>query len=171
MKKVALRAVGLLATVALVVAMAFAAVDYYLKIEGIPGESTDAKHKDWIEVLSYNHGLSQPASALARDGSLVAARVNHQDFTITKRMDKASPLLAKALASGKHFPSITLSLRRAGGDPQPYMRYVLHDCIITSIKPVAGDVPMEQVSFNYAKIKWTYVRGPKGLTPRTPMER
>ncbi len=171
MKKVALRAVGLLVALALFVAMAFAAVDYFLKIEGIPGESTDDKHKGWVEVLSFNHGLSQPASALARDGSLVATRANHQDFTVTKMIDKASPKLYQAMSSGQHFPSVTLTLRRAGGDKQSYMRYVLHDCFITSIKPVAGDVPMEQISFNYTKIEWTYTRGPKELTPRAPMER
>ncbi len=169
MKKVALRAVGLLAALALFVAMAFAAVDYFLKIQGIPGEATARGFENQIEVLSWSWGMSQAAAAQGREGTMPGDPT--KPFIITKRIDKASPVLAKALASGQHFPSATITLCRAGGDKQPYMRYVLHDCIISSIKPVAGDVPMEQISFNYTKIEWTYVRGPKGLTPRAPMER
>ncbi len=172
MKKAGFRAVGLLATLAFVVGMALAAaVDFYLKIEGIPGESTARGFENQVEVESWSWGMSQAVAARGREGTMLADRANPQPFTFVKRIDKASPLLYKAMASGQHFPSVTLTLCRAGGDKQPYMRYVLHDCFITSIKPVAGDVPMEQVSFNYAKIEWTHIRGPKGLTPRAPMER
>ncbi len=169
-KKAGFRAVGLLATLALFVGMAFtAAVDFYLKIEGIPGESTAKGFEGQIEVESWSWGMSQAVTAQGREGTMLGDPT--KPFIIAKPLDKASPKLAQALASKQHFPTVTLTLRRAGGDQQPYMRYVLKDCFITSIKPVAGDVPMEQVSFNYSKIEWTHIRGPKGMTPRTPMER
>ncbi len=172
MKKAGFGAVALFVTLALVVGMSLAAaVDYYLKIEGIPGESTVRGFENQIEVASWSWGETQTGTMQGREGTILANAARPQPFIITKRIDKASPLLAKALASGQHFPSATITLCRAGGDKQPYMRYVLHDCFITSIKPVAGDVPMEQISFNYTKIEWTYIRGPKGLTPRAPMER
>ena len=68
------------------------AVDTFLQIEKIPGESTDEKHENWIEVLSFNHGISQMASASQSSaGAKTVARCDHQDFSIVKELDKASP--------------------------------------------------------------------------------
>ena len=68
------------------------AFDAFLKIDGIPGESSDDKHKDWIEILSFSHGLSQPASGSRSSGGAASAeRCNHSDFSIVKTLDKASP--------------------------------------------------------------------------------
>ncbi len=174
MKNVPFRGVVLLAALALLVGMSFAAaVDYYLKIEGIPGESTARGFEGQIEVQSWSWGETQTGAMRGREGTILADAARPQPFIITKRIDKASPLLAKALASGQHFPSATITLCRAGGEKQPYMRYVLHDCMITSIKPVAGDVPMEQISFNYTKVEWKRLEGggrPAMPKPRNPME-
>ena len=109
------------------------AFDAFLKIDGIPGESTDDKHKDWIEVLSYGLGIQQPASATASSsGGATSERANFQDFSITKALDKASPKLALACANGTHIASITLELCRAGGDKLKYMEYKLTNCIISA---------------------------------------
>ena len=140
------------------------AFDAFLKIDGIPGESTDDKHKDWIEVLSYGAGIQQPASATAsRSGGAPAERANFQDFSITKALDKASPKLALACADGTHIKQITLELCHAGGDKVKYMEYKLTNCIISSYHDGgscggAENLSVETVTFNYGKIEWTYTQ-------------
>jgi len=138
------------------------AFDAFLKIDGIPGESTDDKHKDWIEVLSYSHGLSQPAAgARSTGGAASAERCNHQDFSIVKVLDKASPKLALYCCNGTHIKSVKLELCRATGDKQKYMEYLLSDVIVSGVRPGGSaqggeNLPLEEVSFNYGKIEWTY---------------
>src|SRR5438045_2802440 len=97
------------------------AFDCFLKVDGIDGESTDAKHPNWIEILSYNHGLNQPASAVASSaGGAGSGRVNMQDFSIVKHLDMASTKLAVACAKGTHIPAIVMEICRAGGDKLKY---------------------------------------------------
>jgi type VI secretion system secreted protein Hcp len=140
------------------------AFDAFLKIDGIPGESADAKHKDWIDVLSYGFGIQQPTSVSAgRSGGTSAARVDFEDFSITKRLDKASPKLALACADGMHMRQVTLELCRAEGDKAKYMEYKLSNCIVSSYHDGGAahgpdSLPTETVSFNYGKIEWTYTQ-------------
>ncbi len=137
------------------------AIDCFLKVDGIPGESTDDKHKDWIEILSYSSGLSQMASGTASSsGGATTARADFQDFSVVKALDKASPKLAVACADGTHIGEVTLELCRAGGDKLKYMEYKLSDCIISScsIGGGGGGEPAESLTFNYGKIQWTYTQ-------------
>ena len=71
--------------------------DMYMQIEGLKGESTDSEHKDWIELLSFNHAIKQPASASPIGGT--TGRCQHSDYTITKRVDLASPQLYEMCSS------------------------------------------------------------------------
>jgi type VI secretion system secreted protein Hcp len=138
------------------------AFDTFLKIDGIPGESTDSKHKDWIELLSFSHGLHQPASATASSaGGATAERVNHQDFNITKMLDKASPKIYEGCCTGKHLKDVTIEMCRAGGDKMKYMEIKLENVIISSVSTSGssgGEFPSESISFNYGKIKWNYIQ-------------
>jgi type VI secretion system secreted protein Hcp len=132
--------------------------DSFLKIASIPGESTDDKHKDWIEVLSYSWGVSQAGSRGPGGGT---ARVNHQDFNIVHALDKASPKLFLSCCNGEHLNEVTLALHRATGDRLKYMEYKMSDVIVTSVAPSGTSsgseaTPLEQVSFNYGKIELTY---------------
>jgi type VI secretion system secreted protein Hcp len=135
------------------------AYDAFLKIDGIPGESTDDKHKDWIEILSFSQGVSQMATSSASSGGRAAARCNHADFSITKNLDKASPKLALFCCNGTHIQKVKVELCRATGDKQKYMEYVLSDVIVSHWTPggsAQGGEHLEQVGFNYGKIEWTY---------------
>lgn len=137
--------------------------DTFLKIDGIDGESTDDKHKNEIEVLSFSWGVTQPTSgSVSTAGSLSAERAQFQDLMITKAIDKASPKLAIACASGEHFKSARLELCRAGGDKQPYMEYKLTDVMVTSVHPGGSgkgeSLPLEQVSFAYGKVELKYTQ-------------
>ena len=138
------------------------AFDAFLKIDGIPGESSDDKHKDWIEIVSFSHSMEQPASATASNaGGATAERVNHGTFNITHLLDKASPKLYDAVCTGKHIKEVTLELCRAGGDKMKYMEVKLEQVLISRVAPygAAGDgFPSETLSLSYGKIKWTYTQ-------------
>lgn len=138
------------------------AFDAFLKIDGIPGESTDDKHKDWIEIASYNWGVSQPASATASSsGGATSERANFQDLHVTKTLDKATPKLALACADGTHIKEVTLELcRAAGGQKLKYMEYKLSNCIVSSLSGSGsgGGEPTENLAFNYGKLEVTYTQ-------------
>jgi len=144
------------------------AFDAFLKVDGIPGESTDDKHKDWIEVLSYHMGVSQPATGSRSSGGAASAeRANFSDLSIVKALDKASPKLFLACAKGDHITKVTLELCRATGDKQSYMKYDLSDVIVSSVRPGgsshgAETLPLEEVAFNYGKIEKTYTETDHG---------
>ncbi len=138
------------------------AFDAFLKISTVPGESTDDKHKDWIEILSFHWGIIQPSSGSRSSGGAASAeRANHSDLSIVKTLDKASPKLFLACCKGEHIPSVKLELCRATGDKQKYMEYLLTDVIVSGVRPGGAaqggeSLPLEEVSFNYGKIELSY---------------
>ncbi len=142
------------------------AFDAFLKIDGIPGESTDDKHKDWIEISHFAHKMDQPASATASSaGGSTAERVNHSTFDVVHLLDKASPKIYEACCTGKHISEITLELCRAGGDKVKYMEIKLEQVLISKVEPhgtAAEGFPNEKVSFSYGKIKWIYTQQKRG---------
>jgi len=140
------------------------AFDGYLQVEGIPGESTDAVHAGWIEIISFRHEVSQPAgSATSRVGGRTGARVDIQDWVINKVIDKSTPILNLYCCNGRHIPKITVELCEAGGDKHMYYRIIMTDVIVSAVKPagVANEQvfvrPIEEVSFNFGTIQWEYV--------------
>ncbi len=138
------------------------ASDTFLQIDGIKGESSDADHKDWIEVLSFNWGVSQMASGTASSsGGGSTQRADFQDLSVVKELDSSSPLLNKACWGGQHIDKVVLQLNRAAGDKrQKYMEYELTNVIISSISigGGGGGVPTESLTFNYGKIKTVYTK-------------
>ena len=138
------------------------AFDAFLKLDGIPGESTDDKHKDWIELLSYSWGASQMASATSSSsGGASTERADFQDFNIVKLLDKASPKLAVKCADGSHIKEVTIELCRAGGDKVKYMEYKMKECIVSSVSvggAGGGEEPSESVTLNYGSIEWNYTQ-------------
>jgi type VI secretion system secreted protein Hcp len=137
--------------------------DMYLQLDGVPGESTDDKHKDWIELLSFNHGVIQPVSTTKSSaGGATTGRSEHGDYTITKYIDKASPKLMEACATGKHFSKAKIELCRAGGSQVPYMVVTMEEILISSVQhssqDKSTDFPVENISLNYGKIEWTYTQ-------------
>lgn len=132
------------------------AVDVFLKLGDIKGESKDAKHAGEIDVLSWSWGLSQPGTP-ASGGGGGAGKVNFSDFSFTHNVDKASPLLMKACATGQHVKEGTLVTRKAGKGQQEYLIIKMSDILVTAVQPSsAGDHPMESVSMQFAKIDLEY---------------
>ncbi len=136
------------------------AFDGFIQLKDIEGESSDAKHQGWIEISDCNMEILQTVSNPASSaGGASAERADFSDFCFNKLMDKASPLLAFACASGKHFDTVTIELCRAGSEKFKFMQIQMTDCLISSIALTAGgDFPSETVRLNYAKIQWTYTQ-------------
>ena len=136
------------------------AVDMFLKIDGVDGESTDDAHDKWIEIQSYSHGVSQPVSGVSATGGRTGGRADFSNLSVVKTVDNATCDLTIKCAKGEHIPKVELELCLATGDKHTFMKYTFEDCIVTSVS--AGGTqhdevkPTEQVSFAYGKIKWEY---------------
>lgn len=139
------------------------AIDVYLQIDGIKGESMDDKHKDWIECTSVNWGVSQPRSATASTGGgHTAERCEHQEVVFTKLADLASPILLQTCSAGKTIPKAKLEFMRADGQGEriKYFEIELENVLIGSIKPTVeeGSIIQEKVGLKFSKIKWKYTQ-------------
>lgn len=137
------------------------AVDMFLKLDGIDGESTDKGHKNEIEIESFSWGASNSGSAAHGGGGGGAGKVSMQDFSFTTRVSRASPQLFLACASGEHIKSALLTVRKAGGQQQDFLKVTMSDLLVSSYKAEGSsggdaDVPVDQVSLNFAKIQVSY---------------
>src|SRR5918999_1223271 len=141
------------------------AVDVFLKIKGIEGESADDKHKNEIDVLSYSWGISQTGT-MSYGGGGGAGKANFGDFNFMMRMNKATPKLMNACATGEHIGDAVLSCRKAGGKQLDYMVYKFYDLLISSYQTSASsEEPTESISFNYSKMEMEYkIQDAKGTT-------
>ena len=136
-----------------------AMVDYFLKIEGIEGESQDAKHKGEIELSSFSYGGTQPVAA-GYGGGGGAGKVALQDFHFVMRNSKASPKLFLSMCNGSHLPTALLTCRKAGKEQQEFLKITMSDVIVSSYSEggsEGGDVvPQAQISLNFTKIEMEY---------------
>lgn len=135
-----------------------AQVDYFLKIEGIEGESTDSKHKNEIIVESWSWGETQSGTS-GYGGGGGAGKVSMQDFQFTMKVNKATPKLMLACATGQHVPEAKLVCRKAGGEQEEYMAVSMSDLLVSSYQTggSAGDaIPVESITLNFSKIEVEY---------------
>ena len=136
-----------------------AVADYFLKIDGIDGESQDAKHKNEIEIMSWSWGANQSGSFAAGGGG-GAGKVSMQDFAFQKLIDKASPKLMLSCAGGDHIKQAILTCRKAGKDQQEYLVVKFSDILVSSYQTGGhgeGDVrPLDSIALNFAKIEFDY---------------
>src|SRR5262249_48114155 len=134
-------------------------VDYFLEIDGIQGESADAKHKNQIELQSFSFSEAQSGS-FAWGGGGGAGKVHMQDFNFAMKVSKSSAILALACASGQHIKKAVLYARKAGGTQQDFYIVTMSDLLVSSYQvhgSASGDVvPVDSVSLNFAKIEWKY---------------
>ena len=136
-----------------------AAVDYFLKIDGIDGESQDAKHKGSLQIHTYNFGASQ-RGAHAAGGGGGSGKAHLQDFSFVMLANKATPKLFLACCNGDHIPKAVLTCRKAGKDQQEYLKVTLTDLLVSSVQsggPHKGEVmPYDSVTVNFARIEIEY---------------
>lgn len=146
-----------------------AAVDYFLKIDGIQGESQDSKHTNEIEISWFDWTEAQ-SGTFSQNGGAGAGKVKMNDFKFAMRTNKSSPKLMLACATGQHIPTATLTCRKAGGSQQEFYTVDFSEVLVSSYRTgstsetTAGEsdqgydsgVPMDYVAFNFGKINFTY---------------
>ena len=134
------------------------ASDIFAKIGDIKGESLDDKHKDEVEVLSWSWGVSQSGS-MAHGGGGGEGKASFNDFNFTHHIDKASPVLLKACATGEHIKEATITVRKAGKGQQEFLIIKMNDVIITSVALSGasdGATTAESVALQFAKVDLEY---------------
>jgi type VI secretion system secreted protein Hcp len=132
------------------------ASDIFAKIGDIKGESLDDKHKDEIEVLSWSWGVTNSGTS-AHGGGGGEGKASFHDLSFTHKIDKASPVLMKACATGVHIKEATITHRKAGKGQQEFLIFKMNDVIVTSVQDGdSGDDLTESVSIAFAKIDLEY---------------
>lgn len=133
------------------------AVDMFLKLDGIKGESKDDKHAGEIQIESFSWGLSQVGS-MGVGGGGGAGKVSVHDISVVKAVDSATCALMLHCANGKHIPNGLLTVRKAGEKPLEYMKIKLQDILVSGVTNAGhgGESISEQVSLNFAKVNVDY---------------
>ena len=135
------------------------AVDFFLRIDGIEGESKDAKHKGEIDVISWSWGATNTGRASPGSG-VPAGLPTIEDLHFTARLTKASPPLFLACARGQHLKQARLSAVRSGAKQAEFFTLTLDDVRVTAYHTGGSEdaeiVPMDQVSLNFAKLTMEY---------------
>lgn len=135
------------------------AVDMFMKIGDVKGESKDSKHSKEIDVLAWSWGMMNSGSAGAGGGA-GAGKVNVQDLSFTKWLDSSSPHLMLACCDGTHFDDATLIVRKAGGTPVEYLKIKMTEVLVTAVSTGGSggeDRLTENVTLNFAKVNLDYV--------------
>ena len=131
-------------------------IDCHLKLDGVQGESTHAKHKDEIQLYNWSWGASNAANISG--GGMAVGKGHAQDLHFTKKYDRASPNISKNCISGKHFKDATISMSIAGGSQEDFLVIKLKEVYITShqVTAGAGGEVTDSVSMAYADIEYAY---------------
>ena len=143
----------------------------FLKVDGVEGESKDAKHKGEIDVESFSFGASNEGSTGGGGGG-GAGKVSMHDFSFTTRASKASPKLFLACASGQHIKTALLTVRKPGGQQQNFLKITLNDVLVSGYAEAgaeATDVPTDQVTMNFSKIQFSYTGQRPDGSPDAPV--
>lgn len=134
------------------------AVDMFLKLGDIKGESKDKVHKDEMDVLSFSWGMTQ-SGTMGVGGGGGSGKVNVQDLTVMKYVDKASPPLMLACCNGKHYPEALLTVRKAGEEALEFLKIKMTDVLVSSVSTGGSgdaDRPTENLALNFAKVAVEY---------------
>jgi len=141
------------------------ATNFFLKLETpeIKGESTDSKHKDELQILSWSHSFNQPTKPTRSSaGGGTVEQANHSDFTVTKYLDAATDDLLKMCWSGKQIGKGTFSAYRADGksdDAIKYLEVIMEEIVVSNMSfgGGGGDLPTETVALSYGKVSYNYI--------------
>ncbi|TFW35556.1 Hcp family type VI secretion system effector [Massilia horti] len=139
------------------------AIDVYLQIDGIKGESQDSGHQGWIELASASWGVIQPRSTtVSTGGGHTSERCDHRTLLVSKLADLASPILLQHCSMGKTIPKAKLEFMRADGDGKPvrYYQVELENVMIASMEQMVsqGSIVHDSIGLRFSKVKWTYTQ-------------
>ena len=133
-------------------------VDYFLKIDGIAGEAADHKHKNEIDIQSWS--WNQHQGGVDSSTGLSAGKVHFEPFHFTMHVNKASPALFLACATGDHIKEALLTCRKAGKEQQEYLKIKFSDLMVSGYK-TSGSAhehvqPVDEITINFTKIEVNY---------------
>ena len=132
----------------------------FLQLDGIQGEEKDDKHLNWIRVESFHHAVHQVGSgSTGAGGQRLVGKTDHHEFTITKKLDKATPTLNRYASSGQYIPNAVIEVMTIKNNKKNVlMKYTFTQVIVSAVQVSSrGDsTPLETVAFQYATIKWEY---------------
>lgn len=134
------------------------AVDIFLKLGDISGESSDDKHGEEIDVLSWSWGMNQSGTTHTGGGG-GAGKVSVNDISVVKYCDAATPAIMLACCNGKHYPEAKLTVRKAGENPLEYIKLTMKEVLVSSVATGAShgdDRPVETITLNFAEFKIEY---------------
>lgn len=139
------------------------AVDIYLSIEGIKGESSDSGHVGWIELTSAQWGVAQPVNESSSSaGGHTAERCQHRTLSLSKLADLASPILMQTASMGKTLPKAKIEFMRAdsAGNRIKYYQVELENIMIANMEQMvsAGDILHDHIGLRFSKVKWLYTQ-------------
>lgn len=137
------------------------AIDVYINLKDIKGESQDQDHSGWLEAINWSFGMQQPTSATASTaGGGTSERVHYDTFNFTQLINLASPKLYEYCSQGKHIPEVVIEMFRASGEKRvKYMEIKLKTVIVSSVQAGHSETsgfPTETVSLSFGAISWTY---------------
>ena len=147
------------------------AIDVFLRVDGIEGESKDARHRGEIDVVTFAWGASNPAGHGTGTGA-GTGRVTFQDVSFTASTSKASPKLFLACASGQHIRSAVLTVRKSGAQQQDFLKVTMTDVTVSSYSQtgdVSATVPVDQVALTFARFQVSYAAQRADGTLDTPV--
>jgi type VI secretion system secreted protein Hcp len=137
------------------------ATNMFIKMGEIEGESADANHPGWIEILSWSHGFSQTTTPVRASSGATVEKANHSDLSFTKYLDKATDAILSHNWTGKMLPTTTVECFRADGDANPvkYLMVEMKQVIVSnySVSGGMGDIPVENISLSYGEVTYTYL--------------
>lgn len=139
------------------------ATDIYVQIDGIMGESADAQHQGWIEVIQADWGVIQPMSATASTaGGHTAERAEFDELTFIKLADLSSPILLQTCSTGRTLPKARIEFMRADGRGEriKYFEVELENVLLGHVRAAIqpGHILAESVGLKFSKVKWKYSR-------------
>jgi type VI secretion system secreted protein Hcp len=134
------------------------AVDMFLKLDGVKGESKADGHKDEIDIHSFSWGMSQQGT-FSGGGGGGAGKVNINDCNFTKNVDTATCDLMLKCCNGEHIKAGVVSFRKAGGKQQEYLKIKLSDILVSGYQQggSSGDVIHDSLSLNFSKVEVEYM--------------
>ena len=134
------------------------AIDMFLKIDDVRGETLDRSHKGWVDVLAWSWGMSNSGSAQVGGGA-GAGKANIQDLSYTSYIDTSSAPLMTAVATGQHFKTAFLNVRRVADTPTEFLKITMTEVLVTSLSTGGSggeDRLTQNVTLNFAKVKVEY---------------
>ena len=132
------------------------AVDYFLKLDTVPGESVAQNHSGEIQVLSWSWGGTQTSTVSATTGS-GAGKVSLSDLNLMIEFDKSSPKLLQGLTKGQHYATATLAAVKSGAGNANYLTFALTEVFIASLQfSASSEVPSVSLSLTYKSFQMDY---------------